>query len=117
MHEEADRFILTSIWYQWGATALYKAAKYGRTEVAILLINRGAYVNSIDNVSDMIWEIVIIVCVSDWFIVIMICDGSVMVMSTSHVNISTMIDINVLYLRILFFLHIWVYEMSLDFIW
>ena len=32
----------------------------------------------------MIWEIVIIVCVSDCFIVIMICDGSVMVMSTSQ---------------------------------
>ena len=32
----------------------------------------------------MIWEIVIIVCVSDSVILSMICDGSVMVMSTSQ---------------------------------
>ena len=52
----------------------------------------------------------------------MICDGSVMVMSTSHVNISTMIDINVIisptilcnctYLTCI--AHIWVYKMRRD---
>ena len=98
MHEEADRFILTSIWYQWGATALHRAAKYGRTEVAILLINRGAYVNLTDKVSDMIWKIVIIDCESACFIATMICDGSVMVMSTCQRQQSTMIDTNVIIL-------------------
>ena len=39
-----------------------------------------------------------IVCVSDCVIIIMICDGSVMVMSTSHVNISTMINTSVIIL-------------------
>ena len=42
----------------------------------------------------------IIVCVSDCVVVIMICDGSVMVMSTSHVSISIsiIIDTNVILL-------------------
>ena len=36
---------LTFIWYQWGATALFQAATFGRIEVVMLLLNRGADVN------------------------------------------------------------------------
>ena len=42
---KADRFILYFVSYQWGATALHKAARYGHTEVAMLLLNRGADIN------------------------------------------------------------------------
>ena len=85
--EEADRFIHSSTWYQWGVTALRKAAKHGQhghTEVAMLLISRGADVNSKNKVSDTIKVIVSIVCVSACVIVIMICDGSVIVMRTIY---------------------------------
>ena len=43
--EEAERFILSFILYQWGSTALHEAAKSGHIEVAILLLGKGADVN------------------------------------------------------------------------
>ena len=88
--------IMSFILYQGGRTALHWAAMYGYIEVMRLLLDKGADVNIKDKVSGMIWEIVIIVCESDCVVVIMICDGTVIVMSTSHVNVSTMIDINVI---------------------
>ena len=57
--------IMSFILYQWGVTALHCAAFKGHVDVARLLLEKGAYVNSIDNVSDMILEIVIIVSVGD----------------------------------------------------
>ena len=44
----------------------------GHNDVMRLLLDKGANVNSIDKVSEMIWEIVIIVCVSDCSTVIMV---------------------------------------------
>ena len=40
--------------YQYGFTALDWAAVYGHIDVARLLLDKGADVNSRDNVSDMI---------------------------------------------------------------
>ena len=40
--------------YQFGFTALHYAAGGGHTDVARLLLDKGADVNSRDNVSDMI---------------------------------------------------------------
>ena len=64
----------------------------------MLLISRGADVDAKNKVSDTIQVIVSIVCVSACVIVIMICDGSVMVMRTSQRQQSIMIDINVIIL-------------------
>ena len=75
---------MSFILYQGGYTALHRAASNGNIDIARLLLDKGAVVNMGQKVSDMIWEIVLFVCVSDWFITIMICDGSVMVMSTSQ---------------------------------
>ena len=57
--------IISFILYQWGDTALHCAAFKGHVDVARLLLEKCAYVNAIDNVSDMILEIVIIVSISD----------------------------------------------------
>ena len=45
---------MSFISYQIGLTALHYAAAGGHTDVARLLLDRGADVNSRDNVSDMI---------------------------------------------------------------
>ena len=42
--------------YQDGCTALHHAASSGHTEVARLLLERGADINSQNKVSDMAWE-------------------------------------------------------------
>ena len=57
--------IMSFILYQWQDTALHYAAFKGHVDVARLLLEKGAYVNAIDNVSDMILEIIIIVSVGD----------------------------------------------------
>ena len=69
--------------YQDGRTALHIATDQGYIEVTRLLLDKGADVNIRHNVSDMIWEIVLIVYVSDCVVVIMNCDGSAIAMSTS----------------------------------
>ena len=46
--------IMSFISYQDGRTALHIAAKNGNIEVARLLLDKGADVNSRDNVSDII---------------------------------------------------------------
>ena len=53
--EEAERFILSFILYQWGSTALHEAAKLGHIEIVTLLLGTGADVNLKTRiVSDMI---------------------------------------------------------------
>ena len=59
-----------------------------------LLLDRGADVNSKNRVSDMIWNIVVIVCISNGVIVIMILIGSVIVISTIYT--STSIDLSII---------------------
>ena len=49
--------------YQWKRTAYNLAIRYGHIEIANLLLDGGADVNSIDKVSFMIWYIAGIVCV------------------------------------------------------
>ena len=75
-------------------TALMLAAWNCHTEVTKLLLDRGADVNSKSRVSDMIWNIVVIVCISDCVIVIMILIGSVIVISTIYT--STSIDLSII---------------------
>ena len=59
-----------------------------------LLLDRGADVNSKSRVSDMILNIVVIVCISDLVIVIMILIRSVIVISTIYT--STSIDLSII---------------------
>ena len=61
-----------------------------------LLLDRGADVNSKNHVSDMIWNIVVIVCISDCVIVIMILIGSVIVISTIYTSTNTSIDLSII---------------------
>ena len=54
--------------HQDGWTALHCAARGGHTELARLLLDRGADVNSQDKVGDMTRVIVMIVSVIDCFV-------------------------------------------------
>ena len=66
--------------YQDGCTALHCPAMKGHIEVMRLLLERGADVNASNKVSDMIRDIVMIICAIDC--VIMSVDSNVIVKST-----------------------------------
>ena len=72
--------ITHSIRYQDGWTALHYAARHGHAKVTTLLLDREADINPTNIVSDVIWEIVVIVSVIDC--VIKLCDGSIVVIFT-----------------------------------
>ena len=74
--------IMYSIRHQVGWTTLHYAASSGHTEVAKLLLDRGVDVNSKDEVSDVIWDIVMIICVIQF--VPKLCDSNVIAITTSQ---------------------------------
>ena len=43
-------------------TPLHDAARYGRTEVCMLLLGKGADLNAVNNVSDFQCSVVLVVC-------------------------------------------------------
>ena len=102
--------------HQSGSTALHQAATNGHIEVTRLLLDRGADVNSKNEVSDIIFEIVMIICVCVFDCFPKLCDSNVIVIFTCHrqhcrQHECGLDNLPVCIIAYMLFLHIWAHEM------